>query len=345
MPRIRFTLPQVKTLPEGRPTHCTYCQGSLLQRHGMSTKPIKDLYLDQVSLLRYRCTDCGRTFRHYPQGVDHHDQSQRLRALVALLWALGLSHQSISYLLAALGAPIAKMTSWRDVQEAGLAVARKLALPVSVEVMGADETVLKVKGKQRVVGLVVEPESGEVLGLELLVQQDTPAFIRWLKQYAQGLGVKVIVSDDLATYKPVAEELGVEHQVCLAHVRKNVRRRLKEIEGWELEKERVRELVRELPREGGLALLELEKAVRSAPRLRELVVDLAEKWRSLVCYQRNPGVPRTNNRTEQGIGRSKIRYKTMRGFKSEAGMMNGLYLTQWVWQPGEVRDLSLLMAA
>ena len=97
----------------------------------------------------------GRTFRHYPEGIDRHDQSQRLRALVALLWALGLSHQSISYLLAALGAPIAKMTSWQDVQEAGLRARRGLVLPALVEVMGADETVLRVKGKQRVVGLVV----------------------------------------------------------------------------------------------------------------------------------------------------------------------------------------------
>jgi transposase-like protein len=345
MPRIRFTLPQVKTIPEGRPAHCPYCQGSILQRHGRLPKPIKDLYLNQVSLFRYRCSDCGRTFRHYPQGVDRHDQSQRRRALVALLWALGLSHQSISYLLAALAAPIAKMTSWRDVQEMGLGAAQKLVLPAAVAVMGADESVLKVKGKQRVVGLVVEPESGEVLGLELLPQQDTHAFIRWLKQYAEGLGVEVVVSDDLATYKPVVEELGVEHQVCLAHVRKNVKRRLKEIVGWDKEKEKIAALVRDLPREGGLALLELEKVVRSVPKLRELVVDLTEKWRSLVCYQRNPGVPRTNNRTEQGIGRSKIRYKTVRGFKSEAGMMSGLYLTQWVWRPGAVRDLSSLIAA
>lgn len=341
MPRIRFTLPQVKPLPEGRPSSCPYCPGSIFQRHGITHKPIKDLYLDQVRLFRYRCADCGRTFRHYPQGVDSHDQSQRLRALVALLWALGLSHQSISYLLVALGAPIAKMTSWRDVQEAGLGAVRTLVRPTAVTVMGADETVLKVKGKQRVVGLVVEPESGEVLGLELLIQQDTPAFIRWLKKYAQGLGVEVVVSDDLATYKPVVEELGVKHQVCLAHVRKNVKRRLKEIVGWEQEKAKVAELVRDLPREGGLALLELERAVRSAPKLRELV----EKWRSLVCYQENPGVPRTNNRTEQGIGRSKIRYKTLRGFKSEAGMMNGLHLTQWVWRPGVVRDLGSLIAA
>jgi transposase-like protein len=237
------------------------------------------------------------------------------------------------------------MTSWRDVQEAGLGVLRGLAMPASVEVIGADETVLKVKGKQRVVGFVVEPGSGAVLGLELLAQQDTSAFIRWLKKYAQGLGVKVVVSDDLATYKPVVEELGVEHQVCLAHVRKNVKRRLQEIKGWAPEKEKIAELLQELPREGGLALMELEKVVRSVPKLRELVVELAQRWRSLVCYQGKPGVPRTNNRTEQGIGRSKIRYKTMRGFKSAAGLMNGLYLTQWVWRPGEVRDLSSLLAA
>lgn len=50
MPRIRFTRPQVKTHPEGRPSRCPYCQGSILQRHGMAPKPIKDLYLDQVRL-------------------------------------------------------------------------------------------------------------------------------------------------------------------------------------------------------------------------------------------------------------------------------------------------------
>jgi rRNA maturation endonuclease Nob1 len=48
-------------------------------------KPIKDLKVGQVALYRYRCTGCSRTFRHYPQGVDSHDQSQRLRGMAALL--------------------------------------------------------------------------------------------------------------------------------------------------------------------------------------------------------------------------------------------------------------------
>lgn len=353
MPRVRFMLPEIKTQPEERPASCPYCRGLLLQRHGLVLKPIRDLYLHQVTVYRYRCADCGHTFRHYPQGVDCHDQSQRLRALAALLWALGLSHQNISYLLAALGTAIAKrspelvegMTSWRDVQEAGMALRQGPGKLGPIEVIGADETVVKVKGQKMVLGFMVNPATGELLGLELLVEQDAQAFMNWLRPYVERHGVQVVVTDDLVTYKPVVEELGVEHQVCLAHVRKNVNRRLKEIEGWEREKEKIRTLIQELPPDGGKELLELEKAVRGGSKLRELVVDLCEKWRSLICYQRRGGVPGTNNRTEQGIGRSKIRYKTLRGYKSVTGMLNGLQLTQWVWRPKVVGDLAALVLA
>lgn len=345
MPRVRFVLPKVKTQPEGRPVNCPYCRGSILQRHGLVRKPVRDLHIDQVEVMRYRCADCGRTFRHYPQGVDGHDQSQRLRALAALLWALGLSHQNVSYLLVALGTVIAKMTSWRDVQEAGAALQRGQGRTGMVEVIGADETVVKVRGRKMVLGFVVDPASGELLGLELLIEQDAQAFLNWLRPYVERHRVEVAVSDDLVTYQPALEELGVEHQVCLAHVRKNVVRRLKGIEGWGKVKEKIRALLQELPPDGGKELLELEKAVRGAPKLRELVVDLGEKWRSLLCYQRGLGVPETNNRTEQGIGRSKVRYKTLRGYKSIAGMLNGVHLTSWVWRPGVVADLTALAPA
>ena len=99
MPRVRFTLPQVKTFPVTQPSACPYCDSTYLNRHGPITKPIRDLYLSEVTAHKYRCCDCGRTFINYPRGVDRNDQSHRLRGLAALRWALGLSLRSVSHLL------------------------------------------------------------------------------------------------------------------------------------------------------------------------------------------------------------------------------------------------------
>lgn len=344
MPRVRFLLPEVKATQEARPTSCPYCRGQTFQRHSVVPKPLKDLHLLRVQVIRYLCTSCHRTFRHYPEGVDRHDQSKRTRGFCTLLWGLGLSLECVSQLLCSLGCSLSRMTVWRDVQELGQRVRfrpRPLGL---ITILGADETVVKLKGKGLVVGFVTDPQSGELVGLDLLVEKDNRAFLLWLKGYAEKLGIKGLLTDDLATYKPVVEELGVEHQVCLAHVRKNVARRLKGIPGWEREKAQVAALMKELPEDGGKRLLALERQVRGEPAMRSLVVELCQKWRSLACYRRVPGMPSTNNRTEQVIGRSKVRYKLLRGFKSVEGLLNGLWLTQWLWTPGKVRDLSTLMA-
>ena len=169
--------------------------------------------------------------------------------------------------------------------------------------------------------------------------------MQWLADYVAGFGATAMVTDGLATHKPAVEQLGLEHQVCITHVRKNVSNRLDEINGWDWYKGRVWQLLTELPEGGGRELLELEPRVRGEPKLRRLVVDLCQKWRSPVCYQRAPGAPATNNCTERGIGRSKIRYKTVRGYKSAAGMMHGLGLTQWAWCGEDGLDLGWLITA
>ncbi len=119
MTRVRFTLPQVKEYPDTRPSSCPHCDGVILHRHSLVEKTIKDLYVSRVTVIRYRCVECGRTFRRCPDGVDGHDRSKRLRGLSALSWALGLSHHSVSHILRALGCKLSRMSSWRDVQEAG----------------------------------------------------------------------------------------------------------------------------------------------------------------------------------------------------------------------------------
>ena len=74
---------------------------------------------------------------------------------------------------------------------------------------------------------MVDAASGRLVGIDQLVERDSAGFVDWLSGYVAELGVKAIVSDDLSAYKSVVEELGLEHQICLAHVRKNVSRRLK----------------------------------------------------------------------------------------------------------------------
>ena len=153
-----------------------------------------------------------------------------------------------------------------------------------------------------------------------------------------------MVTDDLATYKPVAERLGLRHQVCLTHVRKNVTKMLKRLPGQEPVKELVRELIKELPPWGKGALRELAKELRRSTPWRMFLTALANKWESLRLHLEEEGVPATNNRCEQCIGRSKVRYKTIRGFKSEEGMLNFVALTQWLYTNQDVHDLGELAA-
>lgn len=342
--KITLLLPQVKETPAERPGRCPHCASPYLARHGSHPKPVTDTTVAQVQVVRYRCSLCRRTFRQYPTGVDRARQTQRLRVLAALMHALGLSHRATALLLGAQEAAIAPVTVWRDVQAAGLALRRRSLPGGRVRVLGADETWVRVCGRPVCLGFTVDAQTGDTLGVELLVDQDAAAFLRWLRPYAQRLGVEVLVTDDLATYKPVAEHLGLRHQVCVAHVRKNVARRLKRLPGQEAVKEAVRDLVREFPPWGERALRELAKALRRHTPWRSFLRELADKWKHLRRYLEETGVPATNNVTERGIGRTKVRYKTVRGFKSEAGALNLVALTQWVYTAKEAHDLRELVA-
>lgn len=78
--------------------------------------------------------------------------------------------------------------------------------------MGADETVLKLRGEKTVVGFVTDAVTGRLLGMDVLVDRDSEGFVSWLEGYVGRFGVKAMVTDDLSTYKPVVERLGVDHQ-------------------------------------------------------------------------------------------------------------------------------------
>lgn len=86
--------------------------------------------------------------------------------------------------------------------------------------MGTHETVMKVRGRQTVVGLITDAESGQLVGMDVLVDRSNDGFVEWLQGYVNRFGVESMVTDDLNTYRPIVYRLGVDHQVCIAHVRK-----------------------------------------------------------------------------------------------------------------------------
>lgn len=271
-----------------------------------------------------------------------------------------------------------KTSVWRDAQEAGEAL-RKSRPAGRARMLGADETVFKVKGKEVVVGFVVDVEgSGKTLGFEVLFEGDGGAFRRWLEPYARAWGAEVLISDDNDSYSVAAAELGLSHQLCIAHVRKYVTKRANSIseqaereydyEDEELRKleedlEVLKGLVRELPERGVHELARLHRGyLWAAPprrkgreakeatatyRMRMLTLEIWNKWKKLRLHLARPrlGLDGTNNASERSIAKSKVRYKTMRGYKSISGMTNGIALTQWLYGGEDEHDLAEEMAA
>ena len=110
-------MPEIEKQPKSRPRQCPYCGSYILQRWGRIVKPVRDTHELEVEVHRYRCCDCGRTFRAYPAGVDRAERTIRLRHLAALAWALGLSLEQVVNLFHTFGIRLSRTTIWRDGQE------------------------------------------------------------------------------------------------------------------------------------------------------------------------------------------------------------------------------------
>jgi transposase-like protein len=285
----------------------------------------------------------------YPEGVNPRTPQTKCEQVVsATLYVLGLSYDKASLFLEALGCGIVKSAIWRNVQELGEKARRRFRARAGKlgkrAVLGFDETQLKVSGQGVRVGFVTDPDTGELVGMRVLSSREGEELAKWVCEMAQALGCEVVVTDELESYKPAAEQAGVEHQLCLAHWRKATAHRLKKIAGYAQEKKLIREALKQLDQPALRAIKALHREFAKAPpprkgqrqspayALRMLTLEIIENWNRLTCYQkahrplrdnlgrkapRNYQVPETNNACENAIGRgAKIRHKAMRGYKS-----------------------------
>jgi transposase-like protein len=298
----------------------------------------------------------------YPRGVSGAQQTDRLKGITVLLYVLGLSYGAVADFLVAMGCAVSKTTVYNNVQGAGKQARqrqrRMMARGGKRAVIGTDGTYVKVKGEQVGIQVVVDDESGELLGLDIIVSENSEEVLDIVRDVVEEVDVEVVVSDDLDVYKKVADELGLEHQICRGHVRRNVDELTESIEAQLKRKEPVpegvasspqrlredldnlRQLIRERPADAPAQLRQLYHCYKAAPvpkkgerhtawyRTRMLVTRLWERWRRLTLDQRRDDLDGTNNSTERLIGWwIKERYRTMRGYKRNQSIYNVATLT------------------
>lgn len=340
---VILELPEVKVIAEQRPKKCRYCEGKTFQRWGGSIRKVKDPQIKEVLVYRYRCCLCQRTFRHYPAGIDHCQQTQRMRYVAAMGWVLGLSYRGLSGLYTAFGISISRMTAWRDVQNHGRKLLAKLQHK-EAQVVGVDGAYVLGWGKKQPVLVLVDLGTGQPITVGYVDEKDPQAIKKFLEPLVKQLGIRVIVTDDLYSYKQVADKLQLEHQICQFHVRRWVGGALHELQEslspeWLWMIDEVRQIIGELPIEGDKRLVTLYRQLppsqmgragaeyTSLDKLRSVIIRLAENWFRFRVFDWQPDVPWTNNPTEHVIGRMKMRARTVRGYKTWPGMLSGLVTT------------------
>jgi hypothetical protein len=345
-----------------------------------------------VEAQRQRCLRCDRTFRVYPKGVSRAQQSDALKAFSVLLYVLGLSYGGVSDALMALqllldqALYLGKTTVYRNVQATGQAARRLrrawLQQGRKIRVLGADLTRVQCRGESLVVGVVVDDVTGIELSVDILDDESADTQLAWLREIATLVGAEVLTTDDADAFKSVADELGLEQQICRVHVTVNVLDRVAELTTQALENpdpvpsqitvrpeqlvadlQAIQRLIESHPHDGAQQLAGLYERYCPAPAPREgetatmwyrtrlLVLHLWDNWAALTLYLRWQGddgerIDGTNNACERAIGWAvKERYRSMRGYKHQQSVLNVSTLLGWLGDQPAGYDLAQLVVA
>lgn len=383
---LSIRLPKLDPTSLQPPTQCPLknrqtkrrCTGTHFKLHQVhAVKPLRDLKHSQVPCQRYLCLKCNRTFRVYPAGVCRDQFSATLKALTVLLYVLGLSYQGVTDLCESLQHPVSKTAVYNHVQAAGTRVQRLRKQWLAqqrgnIKVLGLDFTHVKVSGKDTIVAVATAILTGAPLTFDIIDAEGSVRIERWIRDLAEEIGAEIVVTDDADALKKVVDALGCRHQICRAHVNRNLHALVAqlgtkaldhpdrvpgELPGLSVEQFRedlldLEWIIKSLPHDGQAQLDALAARYQLAPppsqdhrasmwyRMRLLTLDWSENFKRLALYRlwrsaQNEKLDGTNNVTEQIIGQCvKERYRTMRGYKRTASVLNVSSLIGWLRMQG-----------
>jgi len=273
--------------------------------------------------------------------------------------------------------PVSKTAVYNHVQVAGQRVQRLRQQWLAqqrgnIKVLGLDFTHVKVNGSDTIVAVATAILTGAPLTFDIIDAEGSVRIERWIRDLADEIGAEIVVSDDADALKSVADALGCRHQICRAHVNRNVHdlvaqlgtkaldhpdRVPGELPGLSVDQfledlQDVEWIIKSLPSNGQQQLDALAARYQRAPppsqdhrasmwyRLRLLTLDWSENFKRLAFYvswrgDHNAKLDGTNNVTEQIIGQCvKERYRTMRSYKRKASVLNVSSLIGWLRMQG-----------
>jgi hypothetical protein len=253
-----------------------------------------------------------------------------------------------------------------------------------VAALGADLTSVKCKGEWLTVGVGVDALGGAALTVDVLDSGEAADLVAWLAEVAAAVGAQLLVSDDADGFKTAADATGLAHQVCKAHVVRNTDAWVERHEPALAEDadgslaligadpaqavadvRALARLVHERDPTPAAAreLRAIHRRYQGAPppakgegtslayRLRLFSLDRWDLWERLTRYRTwttaaGELLDGTNNATERAIGWwVKERYRSMRGYKRKASVLNVSRLVAWAGNglKGSGVDLALVV--
>jgi hypothetical protein len=227
--------------------------------------------------------------------------------------------------------------------------------------LGVDLTSVRCAGQWLTVGIGVDAVNGLALSIDVLPNGETATLSAWVAELAAAIGAELLVSDDADPFKTAADASGLTHQVCKAHVERNTHAWVEatlpllasdadgSLAAIGVAPARAvtdcQELVRLIGErqptaEASATLATIHRrylrATKPRPgermslayRLRLFSLDRWNLWPRLIRYRTWSGpegerLDGTNNACERAIGWwIKERYRSMRGYKREASVLN-----------------------
>ena len=199
--------------------------GKHFKRHQEVNKAIRDSKYRQVGCDPVRMSEVRTHLSGLSAGVQAGQVTQRVKGIAVMLYLLGLSYGAVEIMIEALGVFYSKTSVYRAVQAAAKAMPgmkrSQIMSGYRTRAIGADLTYVRCKGKWLPLGVVVDPIQGMVLSIDHLSGEDAQDLQAWVEPIADAVGAQILVSDDADAFKQVADQSGLDQQVCKSHVVRN----------------------------------------------------------------------------------------------------------------------------